>query len=74
MPEDPEDEKKIGLWLDQGVSYGLSDNKSLEVSFHERFDERGVEHVRVPRSGWGRLPPVVVLYFKSKLSLPTFPR
>jgi Protein of unknown function (DUF2490) len=38
-PEDPEDEKQIGLWLDQGISTGLSANKSLEVEFHERFDE-----------------------------------
>ena len=38
-PEDPEDEKQIGLWLDQGISAGLSANKSLEVEFHERFDE-----------------------------------
>lgn len=40
-PEDPEDEKQIGLWLDQGISAGLSANKSLEVEFHERFDEGG---------------------------------
>jgi hypothetical protein len=39
QPEDPEDEKKIGLWLDQGISTGLSANKSLEVEFHQRFDE-----------------------------------
>jgi hypothetical protein len=38
-PEDPEDEKQIGLWLDQGVSTPLSTNKSLEVEFHERLDE-----------------------------------
>jgi hypothetical protein len=38
-PEDPENEKQIGLWLDQGISTGLSTNKSLEVEFHERFDE-----------------------------------
>lgn len=38
-PEDPEDEKQIGLWLDQGVSTGLSTSKSLEVEVHERFDE-----------------------------------
>ena len=38
-PEDPEDEKQVGLWLDQGVSAGLSSNKSLELEFHERFDE-----------------------------------
>jgi Protein of unknown function (DUF2490) len=40
-PEDPEDEKQIGLWLDQGISAPLSGNKSLEVEFHERFDEGG---------------------------------
>ena len=40
-PEDPEDEKQIGLWLDQGVSTGLSANKSLDLEFHERFDEGG---------------------------------
>lgn len=38
-PEDPEDEKGVGLWLDQGISAALSGNKSLEVEFHERFDE-----------------------------------
>ena len=38
-PEDPEDEKRFGLWLDQGVSSPFSPNKSLEVEFHERFDE-----------------------------------
>jgi hypothetical protein len=40
-PEDPEDEKQIGLWLDQGASIWLSQNKSLEIEFHERFDEGG---------------------------------
>ena len=39
QPEDPEDEKQIGLWLDQGVSAGLSPDKSLEIEFYERFDE-----------------------------------
>jgi len=39
VPEDPEDEKQVGLWLDQGISADLSANKSLEVEFHERFDE-----------------------------------
>ena len=38
-PEDPEDEKKIGLWLDQGISTPFSGNKSLDVEFHERLDE-----------------------------------
>ncbi len=38
-PEDPEDEKKIGLWLDQGISTPLSAGKSLEVELHERLDE-----------------------------------
>jgi Protein of unknown function (DUF2490) len=38
-PEDPEDEKQVGLWLDQGVSTGLSSDKSLELEVYERFDE-----------------------------------
>ena len=38
-PEDPEDEKQVGLWLDQGISTGLSSSTSLEVEFHERLDE-----------------------------------
>src|SRR4051812_24948424 len=39
LPEDPEDEKRIGLWLDQAISTGLSEKTSLEVEIHERFDE-----------------------------------
>jgi hypothetical protein len=38
-PEDPEDDKKLGLWLDQGFSIGLTSNKSLEIEVHERYDE-----------------------------------
>jgi Protein of unknown function (DUF2490) len=38
-PEDPEDEKQFGLWLDQGISSPFSSNKSLEAEFHERLDE-----------------------------------
>jgi hypothetical protein len=38
-PEDPEDEKQISLWLDQGMSVGLSMNRSLEIEVHQRFDE-----------------------------------
>ena len=37
--EDPDDEKQIGLWLDQGISADFSANRSLELEFHERFDE-----------------------------------
>jgi hypothetical protein len=40
-PEDPEDEKKIGLWLDQGISTPLTTSKSLEVEYYERLDEGG---------------------------------
>jgi uncharacterized protein DUF2490 len=38
-PEDPEDEKQLGLWLDQGISTGFSRDKSLEAEFHQRLDE-----------------------------------
>ena|GEM_PF-4249563 len=38
-PEDPEDEKQVGLWLDQGISADLTSDKSLEFEVHERFDE-----------------------------------
>ena len=38
-PEDPEDEKQFGLWLDQVVSTPLASNRSVEVEFYERFDE-----------------------------------
>jgi len=38
-PEDPEDDKQLGLWLDQGISVPLSADKSAEFEFHERFDE-----------------------------------
>src|SRR5215469_9290843 len=38
-PDDPEDDKKLGLWLDQGISTGLTSSKSLEIEFHERYDE-----------------------------------
>jgi hypothetical protein len=36
--EDPEDDKRLGVWLDQGVSAGLSPSRSLEFEVHERFD------------------------------------
>src|SRR5579863_4655625 len=38
-PEDPEDSKKLGLSLDQGISTGLTPNKSLEIEFYERYDQ-----------------------------------
>lgn len=38
-PEDPEDEKQFGLWLDQVVSTPLASNRSIETEFYERFDE-----------------------------------
>jgi len=37
--EDPENEKRLGLWLDQTISAGLSSKNSLELEFHERFNE-----------------------------------
>jgi hypothetical protein len=38
-PEDPEDNKQIGLRLDQGISAPFSANRSVELEFHERLDE-----------------------------------
>ena len=38
-PEDPEDDKKLGLWLDQGISTGLTPSKSLKIEVHERYDD-----------------------------------
>jgi hypothetical protein len=40
-PEDPEDEKQFGLWLDQGIFTPFSTNKSVDIEFHERLDEGG---------------------------------
>lgn len=39
QPEDPEDEKRLGLWLDQTISLRLSANRSLELEFHQRLDD-----------------------------------
>jgi hypothetical protein len=37
--QDPEDERRFGLWLDETTSGGLSPNRSLEFEFHQRLDE-----------------------------------
>jgi hypothetical protein len=42
-PEDPEDDKRFGLWLDQGISAALWSNKSLEFEFHQRFDQQATD-------------------------------
>jgi hypothetical protein len=39
--DDPENERRLGLWLDQAVSVGLSAKTSLVCEFHQRFDEGG---------------------------------
>jgi hypothetical protein len=39
--QDPEDDRKFGLWIDQAISIGLSENRSLDFAFHQRFDEGG---------------------------------
>jgi Protein of unknown function (DUF2490) len=38
--QDPEDERKLGLWIDQALSYSLSADKSLEIGFEQRLDEQ----------------------------------
>jgi hypothetical protein len=37
--QDPENERRWGLWFDQAISAGLSPNRSLEFEFHQRLDE-----------------------------------
>jgi len=37
--QDPEIETRTGLWLDQGISADLARNRSVELEFHQRFDE-----------------------------------
>ena len=39
--DDPEDERRLGLWLDQALFVGLWAKTSLEFEFHQRFDEGG---------------------------------
>jgi hypothetical protein len=43
QPEDPENDHRLGLWLDQAISAGLEGNRSLELEFHQRFDEGASE-------------------------------
>jgi hypothetical protein len=37
--QDPENERRLGLWFDQVISPGLSPRTYLEFEFHERLDE-----------------------------------
>ena len=37
--QDPENERRLGVWFDQAISAGLSSNTSLEFEFHQRLDE-----------------------------------
>jgi hypothetical protein len=37
--QDPESERRLGLWFDEAISAGLSPDKSLEFEFHQRLDE-----------------------------------
>jgi len=38
-PNDPENDKRLGLWIDQIVSAGIAPNRSLELEFHQRSDD-----------------------------------
>ncbi len=38
--QDPENERRFGLWLDQTISAGLPRDRSLEFEFHQRLDEQ----------------------------------
>ena len=37
--EDPENDHRLGLWLDQAISAGYARRTSLEFEFHQRFDD-----------------------------------
>jgi len=37
--QDPENERRLGLWFDEPISFGLSSNRSLEFALHQRLDE-----------------------------------
>jgi hypothetical protein len=37
--QDPENERRLGLWFDQAISVRLPEDKSLEFEFHQRLDE-----------------------------------
>ena len=66
-PEDPEDDKQIGLWLDQGISAGLSGNKSLELEFHERLDE-GASNLYEYFVQAGVFPPAAKKRYRPRLA------
>ena len=38
QPNDPENDKKLGLWIDEPISANLAPGRSLELEFHQRFD------------------------------------
>jgi hypothetical protein len=38
--QDPENERRFGLWFDQAISAGLPRDRSLEFEFHQRLDEQ----------------------------------
>jgi len=62
--EDPETERKFGLWLDQATSVDLAPNRSLEFEFHERFDEGGTnlfEHFYQVGPGFRLRPWLLVI-------------
>src|SRR5262249_14055864 len=72
-PEDPEDEKQIGLWLDQGISADLSADKSLKLEFHERFDEGASNLYEYFVLAWCRFSSAALVHIDTDLSLPASP-
>ena len=48
QPEDPEDDQRLGLWLDQTISAGLEQNRSLELEFNGSM--------KVPEPVYGEWP------------------
>ena len=69
LPEDPEDEKQVGLWLDQGISTGLSAN-DLWMGILRAVRRGSVQPVRVLRSRRRRLSSAAMVHLDTDISLP----
>ena len=68
-PEDPEDEKQVGLWLDQGISADLSSDKVAGIRIPPTLRRGSIEPFRVLLPGWRRLSSAAMVDCNTDLSL-----